>query len=57
MKSKQDRRKVYRVVLAFPLGMSRSVFVKAKNKQQAERRALRKYPAATGVDRSPYPQN
>jgi hypothetical protein len=48
---------VYRVTLVFPLGVTRSVFVKGRNRANAEKRALRKYPTATGVDRSPFPQS
>jgi hypothetical protein len=56
MGSRRNSR-MYRVVLVFPLGETKSVFVKAKNQRGAERRALRKYPNAIQVDRSPYPQS
>lgn len=48
---------VYRVTLVFPLGETRSVFIKANSRSKAEKRALRKYPLAIQVDRSPFPQN
>jgi hypothetical protein len=48
---------VYRVTLVFPLGGTRSVFIKANSRPKAEKKALKKYPSATQVDRSPFPQN
>jgi hypothetical protein len=48
---------MYRVVLAFEFGVTRSVFVKAKSRETAEKRALRRNPTAIGIDRSPFPQN
>jgi len=39
------------------MGLTRSVFIKASNRQEAEQRALRRYKDAVGVDRSFYPQN
>jgi hypothetical protein len=53
----RKREQVYRVTLVFPLGVNRSVFVKAPNRTKAERRALKKYPNAIHVDRSPFPQS
>lgn len=53
----KQKEQVFRVTLVFPLGVTRSVFVKAKNRSTAEKRALRKYPSATQIDRSPFPQN
>ena len=49
--------KVFRVTLVFPLGGTRSVFIRANNRAKAEKKALKKYPSATQVDRSPFPQN
>jgi hypothetical protein len=51
------KKQVYRVVLRFPPGITRSVFVKERSRAKAEKAALRKYPDAIRVDRSPYPQN
>lgn len=51
------REKVFRVTLRFPLGITRSVFIKANSRPKAEKKALKKYPSATQVDRSPFPQN
>ena len=53
----RKKEQVYRVTLIFPLGVTRSVFVKANSREKAERRALRKYSTAIHVDRSPFPQN
>ena len=53
----KTKRQLYRVVLVFPLGISHSVFVKERSRAKAEEYALRKYPRATGIDRSPSPQN
>jgi hypothetical protein len=33
------------------------VFIRATNREEAERRALRRYPSAIAVDHSFYPQN
>jgi hypothetical protein len=54
MKQKQT---MYRVVLRFPLTITRSEFVRAKNREDAERRALKRNPTAIGIDHSPFPQN
>ena len=51
------KEKVFRVTLVFPLGVTRSVFIQANNRAKAEKKALRKYPSATQIDRSPFPQN
>lgn len=51
------KKQVYRVVLRFPPGITRSVFVKERSRAKAEKAALRKYPDATGIDRLPHPQN
>lgn len=48
---------IYRVVLKFDFELTRSVFVKAKNREAAERLALKRNPTAIKVDRSPFPQN
>jgi hypothetical protein len=53
----KQKEKVFRVTLVFPLGDSRSVFIKANNRSKAEKKALRKYPSAIQIDRSPFPQN
>lgn len=50
-------RKTYRVTLVFPNSVTRSVFVKDKNRVKAEQHALKKYPRAIRVDRSPFPLN
>ena len=51
--NRRKRAKTYRVMLFFPGGLSRSVFVSGKNRRDAEKHALAKYPSATGVDRHP----
>lgn len=48
---------MFRVVLAYGGGITRSVFIKAKTRAAAEEKALRRYPKAIGIDHSPYPQN
>jgi hypothetical protein len=53
----KQKEQVYRVVLAFPLSVTRSVFVRAKSRETAEKRALRRNPKAIGIDRSPFPLN
>jgi hypothetical protein len=55
MARKQEQ--MYRVTLVFPFNVTRSVFIKANSRSKAERRALRKYPTALHVDRSPFPQS
>lgn len=50
-------KQMYRVVLKYDLSLTRSVFIRATNRQEAERRALKRYPTAIGVDRSFYPSN
>jgi hypothetical protein len=50
-------KRVHRVVLRFPKGLSHSVFVRAYTRSEAEKRALRQNPKASGIDRSPYPQS
>jgi hypothetical protein len=57
MHATRVKRKVYRVVLVFPYGITRSVFVRDKDRVRAEQHALKKYPSAVRVDYSPYPQN
>lgn len=49
------RKLVYRVVLQFGNGLTRSVFIRAKNRAEAERRALYRYPKAIAIDHSPNP--
>lgn len=46
------KKHVYRVVLRFPFGVTRIVAIKARNRKKAEKSALRRFPAATQVDRS-----
>ena len=53
----KTKRQLYRVVLVFPLSITHSVFVKERSRTKAEEYALRKYPNAIRVDRSPFPQN
>lgn len=52
-----QHKQMYRVVLDFDFGLTRSVFVYAKSRSEAERKALRKYPEAKGICRVPFPQN
>jgi hypothetical protein len=52
----REKQKVYRVVLMSKFGVSRSVFIEAKNREAAERKALRRHPH-TRIDHSPFPQN
>lgn len=49
------RRLVYRVVLQFRLGITHSVFIKAKTRHEAEQIALARYPDAVQVHRPFYP--
>lgn len=51
------KRKMFRVVLKYDLGLTRSVFIRAMTRDEAERRALRRYPSAIAIDHSFYPQN
>lgn len=51
----KEKKKVYRVVLAYPNTVSHSVFVKARNREKAEARALRQHPDASGIDRTRFP--
>jgi hypothetical protein len=48
---------LYRVVLKYKFGLSRSVFIRASSRSEAERRALRRYRDAVGIDRTMYPLN
>lgn len=41
----------YQVVLTFPNNMTRTVSVKASGRETAERRAMKRNPTATGVQR------
>jgi hypothetical protein len=50
-------KRVHRVVLKFPMGLTHSVFIRAYTRSEAEKRALRQNPKSTGIDRSPYPQS
>ena len=50
-------KRLHRIVLQFPMGVTHSVFVRAYTRDQAEKRALRQNPKATGIDRSPFPQS
>jgi hypothetical protein len=47
----------YRVVLQYRHGITHSVFIKARTREEAEKRALRRYPEAIQIDRSPFPLN
>ena len=49
----RKNQKVYRVGLVSDFGLKRSVFIKAKNREKAEQRALSQNPG-TRIDRSPY---
>jgi hypothetical protein len=51
------KKKMFRVVLKYDLELTRSVFIRANDRLDAERRALRRYPTAIAVDHSFYPQN
>jgi hypothetical protein len=51
------QKRLHRIVLKYPGGLSHSVFIRAHTREQAERRALRQNPKSTGIDRSPYPQS
>lgn len=46
---------LYRVVLKYDMGLTRSVFIKATSRKEAERRALHRYRTAIGIDRSMSP--
>jgi hypothetical protein len=50
------QKRVHRVVLTFPFGLSHSVFIRAYDRSEAERKALKQNPEATGIDYSPFPQ-
>lgn len=51
------QKRMHRVSLKYPMGLTRSVFVKARGTADAERVALEKNPDAIGIDRSLYPHN
>lgn len=53
----KTQKRVHRVVLKYPMGISHSVFIRARTRAAAEKRALRQNPKAIGIDRSPYPQS
>lgn len=57
IEQKMRNKRVHRIVLKFPMGLSHSVFVRAYTRSEAEKRALRQNPKASGIDRSPYPQS
>jgi hypothetical protein len=50
-------KQLYRVVLKYDFAMTRSVFIRATSRKEAERRALKRYPTAIGIDHSFYPSN
>lgn len=51
------RKQVYRVVLRYNLEMTRSVFIRATSRSEAERIALKRYRDAIGIERTMYPIN
>lgn len=55
--SRKNQKRVHRVVLKFPLGLTHSVFVRAYTRSEAEKKALRQNPDAIGVDYDPFPQS
>lgn len=44
-------KRVYNVEIEFPNGLSRTVKTKANSKEQAEAKALKFHPSATGIKR------
>ncbi len=57
MKTKKEQKRIHRVVLKFPLGLTSSVFIRSRDREDAERRALRQHPEAVGIDHPHYPQS
>lgn len=45
----KSQQQVHTIVLEFPLGIIRSVKVKAATREAAERRALKRNPSAIGI--------
>ena len=45
----KSQQQVYTIVLEFPLGIVRSVKVKAGSREVAERRAMKRNPSAIGI--------
>ncbi len=50
-------KQLYRVNLVFKYNVTRSVFVKGRNREDAEKRARRRYPSAIRTSRSPFPED
>ena len=48
---KKSKKQLYRIPLEFSNGMTRTVKVKAKDRESAEERALKFHPSAIGVKR------
>lgn len=53
--STNGKKSMYRVNLNFSPGLTRSVFIKARSRETAEERALKRYKGSKVV-RSPFPQ-
>lgn len=49
MPKKKSTSNLHHVELAFPMGVSRTVKVRAASREVAEKRALKRNPSATGV--------
>ena len=52
-----SRKQLYRVVLKYNLELTRSVFIRATSRSDAERIALKRYRNAIGIERTMYPIN
>lgn len=51
------QKRVHRIVLKFPYGLTHSVFIRAYNRSEAEEKALKQNPDAIGIDDDPFPQS
>lgn len=53
--SRRKQKRVHRIYLRFPYGLSYSVFVRAYDRAEAEEKALKQHSDALGVNRSEIP--
>lgn len=54
--AKKPKHQRYKVVLGYDFGITRSVFIRARNREAAEKLAMRRNPKATHINRSPSPE-
>lgn len=53
-KAMKSKKKMHRINLVYPQGITRSVFYKARSRESAVKTALRRNPTAIGTSRSPF---